>query len=648
MMRVLLFVLLAAAFAGYAFWIYGRAELSVPAGRWLAMARASVFVVILLLLFDVRLPAVGDGDRPARWVLLDASLSMAAVDTDGLRPWEPARERARLLEREGWNVVRFGDGRLRPGAETSAEPDALLSRLAPALETAAESGARQVRVLSDLRFEDAVAVRAALETLPMNVEFERFGGSIANAGIGRFVVPDLLQPDGRPVAELEVHGGALGDSIEVEIFEEDRPVARVRIPAANEGLRSRASVELPSPAEAGRRRFTARVAADAGGSPAGGDALSDDDLAVAYASVGFEEGAVVLVSLRPDWEPRYLLPVLEEVTGLSVVGYLRAGPDRFVRMGSAPDRGPPADSASVRQAAASAALLIVHGLGEGSPSWIAALAGGPGRRLVLPIDAGGAAHLGMDVSPPRPGEWYASPDVPTSPIAGSLAGISLQGLPPLGNVLVPGERSTQPPLQLQLRGAGAPESAVALMNRVEGRAAVMLASGFWRWSMREAGREPYRRFWSGVAGWLLADERVATSRIRPGQWVVPRGAPVVWSLPDDTVGTRIVVSDSGGVVLDTTLLGGQTATRSLPPAAYRYSALDPAGDTLASGRFDVASTNTELLPAPMEPEMPARTAALGAVDDLLGPPLRTTPWPYLLVLLLLCGEWVVRRRSGLR
>jgi hypothetical protein len=31
-----------------------------------------------------------------------------------------------------------------------------------------------------------------------------------------------------------------------------------------------------------------------------------------------------------------------------------------------------------------------------------------------------------------------------------------------------------------------------------------------------------------------------------------------------------------------------------------------------------------------------------------GVPLRTRPWPYLLVIALLCGEWIGRRRSGLR
>ena len=650
MMRVLLFVLLAAALAGYAFWIYERVELSVPAARRLAIARACVLAIVLMLLFDFRLPAFGEGSNPTRWALLDASLSMNATGPDGTRAWEAAAARALELERQGWNVVRFGDGRLRSGSAEGGPADGLGSQLAPALQAAAESGARQVRVLSDLRFEDAVAARAALETLPMSVEFEGFGGPVVNAGIGRFVVPDLLQPDGRPVAEVEVHGGTPGDSIAVEIAEEGRAVATVRLPAPSAGLRSRATVELPTPADQGRRRYTARVVSGAGPSAGGApaDAFPDDDQAVTYTSVGFEEGALVFVSLRPDWEPRYLLPVLAEVTGMSAFGYLRAGPDRFVRLGRTPDRGPPADSAAVRRAMSDAAVLVVHGLGADSPAWISSLVARPGRRLILPADPAGAEAIGVEVAAARPGEWYASPDVPTSPIAGSLAGVALQGLPPLADVMVPTVRAGQPPLHLQLRGAGSPESAFVLLDRPSGRAAVVLASGFWRWSMRDAGREPYRRLWSGVAGWLLADERVASAQARPTRWVVPRGDPIEWSLPGDTVGARIVVSDSTDAVLDTTVVGSGAATPALAPGSYRYAVLTAEGDTTATGRFDVEASTLEMLPAVAAPEAPVRAASLAGTDDALGRPLRTLPWPYLLILLLLCGEWIVRRRSGLR
>jgi hypothetical protein len=79
-----------------------------------------------------------------------------------------------------------------------------------------------------------------------------------------------------------------------------------------------------------------------------------------------------------------------------------------------------------------------------------------------------------------------------------------------------------------------------------------------------------------------------------------------------------------------------------------YAVLTESGDTLGAGRFDVTAVSSEMLPAGVVPEPATRNAALAAAGDGTGRPLRTSPWPYLLVVGLLCGEWVVRRRSGLR
>jgi hypothetical protein len=156
----LLFLVLAGALTAYAFWIYLRVELSVPAARWLAVVRSLALIVLLLLLFDPRMPVNGPGGVPARWALLDASLSMNAAQAVGASPWAAGVARAQALQAEGWNVVRFGAGGLTTFDPETA-PDGLVSELAPALQAAAESGAREVRVLSDLRFTDGVAVRAA-------------------------------------------------------------------------------------------------------------------------------------------------------------------------------------------------------------------------------------------------------------------------------------------------------------------------------------------------------------------------------------------------------------------------------------------------------------------------------------------------------
>jgi len=643
---VLLFLVLAGALTTYAFWIYLRVELAVPAARRLAIIRAVTLVLVLLLLFDPRLPTNGPGGDSGRWVLLDASLSMTAAATDGRSPADVAAARAADLQGDGWRVVRFGTGTVLPlsNAEVPGSTG-LVSELAPVLRTVAEAGAREVRVLSDLRFTDGVAIQTTVETLPITVAFEDLSRPTSNTGVARFSVTDVLQPDESPSAEIEVFGGSPGDSITVEIFEEDQLVARVAAMAPAPGLRATTSVALPVAAESGRRRYRARLTG--GGETS--DGFPSDDEAVTYANIGHQAGALVLVSAVPDWEPRYLLPVLEDVTGLPSVGYLRVGSDRFVRLGSGSERGLTVDSATVRRAAADAALLVLHGLGGDVDPWMAAIAGRPGRRLVLPSNADGAAAVGLRTAEPAAGEWYASPDVPTSPIAGALAGVDLQGLPPLSGVMVPEVRSSLPPLNVQLRGAGAPESAFGLVDRTDGRVAVALASEFWRWAMREHGREPYRRVWSGVVGWLLADEQVAAAEPRPSEWVVARGDDVSWSLAGDSTALQLLVRNGDGIVTDTIVAGGGSATTDpLEAGPYDYAVVDPEGDTVSSGRFDVAEGSLEMLPTSAAPELPVQASGLSGIGDDPGRPIRTSPWPYLLIIMLLCGEWIVRRRSGLR
>lgn len=639
---ILLFAVVATALVAYSYWIYLRVELRVPAGRWLAAIRAAALVLILLLLFNPRLPMGAGSGGATRWVLLDGSLSMQASAPDGRSAWADASDRAEELAAEGWRVVRFGGANLERDSATAGSPGELGSRLGPALAAAAEAGARRVRVLSDARFEDAVAIRSALEALPLEVAFETFGGAVPNVGVARLDVPDLSRPDARPLAEVELFGEGMGDSTTVEIREEGRPVATLTVPTPSPGLRITEAVELPAPEGRGRVRYTASVVAS-------GDGFSEDDEAVAYANVGFESGGLVLVSFRPDWEPRYLLPVLEEVTGLDASGYLRAGPDRYLTLGRAVDRAGPVDSTTVRSAVDDAAIVVVHGLGEDAEGWIRPRVAGGGRRLVFPADPAGAAMAGLEVAGPRAGEWYVSPDVPTSPIAGSLAGLALEGLPPLTDVMVPDERVSTPPLQLQLRGAGSPEAVLALLSGADGRRAVALASGFWRWSMRDGGGEAYRRLWSGVAGWLLADSGMGVTRPRPTRRVFDRGESVRWRLPGDSAAVRIRVSRGDTVVADTTVTGGGDVDMgALEAGAYGYDVTDAAGDTVATGRFDVASTTLEMLPRSAEPTAGNVTAAGGSQDEPAGRPLRTLPWPFLLVIALLCGEWIVRRRSGLR
>lgn len=645
----------------YAFRVYLRAELPVRGRRLLAAARGSALVLILALLFDPPIPQPGapGSTSGARWVLLDASRSMSAA---GGRPWREAVRVADSMAAQGWRVVPFGGARegLRPDTVPPA-PTGPRTRLAPSLERAAESGVARVTVLSDMRFEDRGEVEATLATLaatPLRVTFRDVGGDVVNAGIASFRVPAVGRKGDTATAELELFarsGGA--DSLALEILEEGRPVLTRTVPAPAPGRVERTTVRLPPAREVGWVRYQAAVRIP-------GDAFPSDDNAVAYASVGAPPGGLVVVSLHPDWESRALLSVLEETTGLKAAGYLRVGADRFTPMGRAVRRGVPVDSAAVRRAAGAADVLVVQGLERATDAWGRSLPERAARVLLWPLDASAANALGVHAGPVRDGEWYASGNVPSSPLAADLSGAELRDLPPLTAVLpVSDAPAGSVPLRVQRQGSGPLRPALLLHREGGRREAVVLASGFWRWAARDGdGRDVYRRLWSGVAGWLLTrDARGASGEARPDRRVYGPGQDVRWRIPGGRADSaRLSVVAAGDTVLDTVLAaetagtagtaGTAVSVGALPPGSYAYHVRGP-GHAVAQGRFDVEERSLEMLPARAVPAASdsGRPNGVGASGPVGGTrPLRTSPWPYLLILGLLCAEWVGRRRAGLR
>ena len=643
MIRLLLFLLLAVALAGYAHWVYLRGELAVRSRGRLALLRTSILVLLLALLFDPPLPWGGALRAPPRWALLDVSLSMGA---GGGGAWLDARRRAAELAEDGWTVVAFGAG--LEGVDTSAvEPWAPRTDLASALLRAAEAGVQEVRVLSDLRFGDPVEAGSVMASTGLGVTFEPMGSSVVNAGLGGFTVADQARRMDPVTAEVELFAQGVADSVLLEVREEGRLVLSQAFPAPAPGRRGRWEVALPPPAGEGRQRYAASVHVP-------GDGFPSDDEAVAYMMAGHVEGGLVLVSFRPDWDARALLPVLGEATGLPATGYLRVGPDRFSPMGTAVQRRPPVDSAGVRRAALAADLLVVHGVDAHTDAWGRFLAAARGGRVVVwPLDGAGGDALRFPVGISQAGEWYASPEIPASPLAGDLAGARLQDLPPFTSLLL---SQAQPegrwaPLMVQLRGVGPAQPALVLESSSRGRRAVVLASGLWRWAARDgAAKDAYRSLWSGVAGWLLtSDAGSAAPEVRPERWVTPRGEELRWWIPGaagDSVRLR-VLADSVPV-LDTVVGGGGTVgTGVLPPGTYSFTAEGP-GPVVGAGRLDVEVRTDELFPRAQTLEGMAADVAPGNGATPGGAPLRTRPWPYLVLMLLLFAEWVARRRVGLR
>ena len=651
----LAFGVLAAGAGGFAAWIYVRRELPIPGRGLLGAIRTSILVLVLLLLWDPRLPrGPRSGASEGSWVLLDASASMLAGASEGDASWALALERAGELAEEGAQVLIFGETPQIIAFDPldSLLPTASASRLAPALARAAEAGARDVTVLSDLRLDDPVEAELSSGRSPFAVHFVRTGGPVRNAGVARFELPSRVE-SGQPFSveiALLSEGTGPGDTIGVEVWEEERFVASAGVLPAEPGLLATAAIRLPAPRDIGWLRYRLLVSLP-------GDGFEADDAKSAYTEVDPEEGGLVLLSLQPDWEPRFLLPVLSQVTGLAAAGFLGLSGGRYLRLGSGAQVGPPVDEGEVREALSRADFVIVHGLGAEVPDWVKTTLDEAPRSIVFPSDPAGALASGVEARSRLDGEWYATPDLPPSALAASLSGADLTGLPPLTDILprrTPGRAST--PIPLQRQGLGPVEAALVLNESRGRRRAVVLASGFWRWAFREGpDREAYRRLWAGVAGWLLASApQDGTGDVRPAERVWSSHESMEWRAPGsigEDVGITLTLGDS--VVLDTTVVvdgAGQARTRPLPVAEYAYEITRPGQDgVIGSGRIESEGHSVELLRQSVD-------ISLGSSDKDdarqtrggIGPPLRTHPGPYLLILVLLSAEWIGRRRGGLR
>ena len=646
------FFITACAAVALAVLIYRQRELQVR-GRWiLASLRAGVLLLTLFLVWNPQLPGrLAPQGAADSWVLLDRSMSMSAGEGGGA--WDTARSRARELVAEGARLVTFGE-RVRPLPPDSLgdiSPDEPATRLAAALERAAEAGARRVVVVSDLRVRDPSAAAAVLLRTRADVVLERTGGRVRNVGIPQALAPRAVQSGQDVPLEVVVQGegGDASDSVTVEVREDGRLVASERRALPPDGRQARVNFTLPPPANEGDVRYvvTAKLA---------GDRFSEDDQRILWLTVGPEIRGAVLLSLRPTWEPRFVLPVLQQVTGLQARGYLRLGDGRYlVAAGGTSDRAVVSEE-EVRRAMSRAELLVLHRVGRGAPDWIVEQARTASRLLVFAHDPAGAALAGVEVGTPLPGEWYPTPELPPSPLAADLSGAELTGLPPLSGVLPVLGDDAPGPLTLQRDGQGRSERALTL-TQVNGRRRVtVLASGFWRWGFREGPpREAYRRLWAAVSGWLLANEAVASGMgVRPAAPVVPREQPVDWLAPglaEDSI--RLRIRAGAADVVDTVVVvpaGESFRTHRLPPGRYSFTADRGAGtDREGEGEFDVEIFTDEMLlsPAVLDSASGAGPEALRQAAAV-GRPLRTYALPYVLLLVLLCGEWIGRRRLGLR
>lgn len=644
---------LALAAAAFALWTYLFREPPVRGRLLLALLRAGALLLLVLLVWNPGVPLGAEDDGPiGPTLLVDASLSMTAADTAGRVPWATALDGAAEAAGSGGRVLLFGRSPRVRAADSlpGSEPSDPGSRLAPALEEAAALGARVVRVVSDFRLEDPVAVAAVLEESGVGVRYVDVGGTVRNAAVAEADGPASLEAgDSAAVTVLVAgEGGSATDSVALELRREGGLLAARRVPLPEPGRPERHRLEFRAPEEEGSHRLEVGVElAD--------DGFAADDRRVLFLEVEEARAGLALLSLRPDWEPRFLLPVLEQATGLEARGFLRLAGGRWLPMGEEGDRAEPWTDARVREMAGGAGLLVLHGVTAGAPGWIDELAASSPRTLLFASDPEAAAGAGVETGEAVSAEWYAAGELPASPLSGELSTASFDGLPPLTSLLpAPGGGvAGSVPLRVRRGRQGPPRPALVLAPGDDGRTVVVLASGFWRWAARTGEpRATYRRLWSAAAGWLLEPpDADAVAVVEPARRPSPRGEPVEWRVRGP-VGDRLTLRIESGdsAVVDTTVAepGPTLLTRALPPGRYPYRVGAPGLDEPLAGELEVEEHTAELLRLRVEPPGAAAADPREPVAD--GPlrPLRTHPAPYLALIALLCVEWIGRRRQGLR
>jgi hypothetical protein len=628
---------------------YRRREPSGRGRRTLAVLRGLALAIIVLLVFDPMIPGAGAARRAPTVALVDASLSMRLQAPDGATRWEEAL--AVLAELRPDQVLLFGSGEARPALDPGAvQPDEPRTLAGPALRSALEAGVGRVVLLTDGAVEDADETARLARDAQGRVTVRRVGARTAwNTGLVELEGPSWA----RIGEEAEIRAGVARvgedppDSLTLLLRWEHRELARVRVATPQEGQVSSGALRFVPPEDmAGRTRLD--VALEDGGSE------TDDDERSLYVEIADESAGAVLVSFEADQEPRFLLPVVERALGIPVRGWLALGGERYIRLGAGPEAGLADGPSAVRATVEAADLVILHGIDGQAPAWARTAAG---TRPALLFPRGALDGLPVRLGPLEPGEWYAWDQIPPSPVASFVAGVPSVDVPPLRGVraadVPPGWWA---PLMVWRDRRGDPAPLLVAGEADGRRVAIALGEGYWRWAFSEGRpRVLYDALWSAVAGWLLEEAGgVQPGMVGAAARVVPRGEALRWAIPPNADSVRIALQPlAGGEPVDSVVVAaeGEAVLPPLRPGHYRYQAEAylGGGETAAgAGELTVERYSSEFTrPARLgEPDDEGEAGRVAVPGD--GRSLRTMVWPYVALLALLCAEWVLRRRWGLR
>jgi hypothetical protein len=482
---------------------------------------------------------------------------------------------------------------------------------------AASASERPTIIVTDGEIEDApdlpadILARASIRLFPRT--------PAADLAVTRVTGPSRVAA-GDSIAlqvELESSGGTIPDTASVQVRVGERRIALRRVRLAGGSGRTR--IVVPS-GQVGPGDHLVEVSL-AGWS----DAEPRTDARLHYVSVAPTPG-VVLLAAPGDWDSRFLYRTLRDVAQLPVKGFVRLDAERWRSMNDL--REVPVER--VRQAARGADLLILKGA-------IGTLADGATARGILNWAAAASDESRL------PGDWYLAADG-GSPLAGAFLGLPVDSFPPAVQLTpfdaAPGDLVA---LTARLGRRGAARPAVVVRQEGRTRRVIVAVDGLWRWGFRGGlSEEAYRSWVAASASWLLGGTDAGGGVARVARPVVENGRPMVfeWIGPGPASATAIAWTGVGAPVADTLRFDGAgRAIVWLRPGSYRYRL---AGG--GSGMVAVEEYSDELRPRPLTlAARESRTAVPAGRTSA-----REWPWLYALLVLALAGEWLARRRLGLR
>ncbi|HTD71120.1 MAG TPA: hypothetical protein VK647_11775 [Gemmatimonadales bacterium] len=583
----------------------------------LTALRAVALGALVLLVWNptaARVEAGGGGAPPL--VLLDASLSLAG---HGGR-WRDALDTARALA-QGGVIWRFGE---RVAGFDTLPPTDGASRLAPALDAAAARGG-PVTVVTDGAIADLADIppdlvrRARIVVLPRAPFFDAFVASVE--GPRRVSAGDTIRLRvSYGTAGKRERGNGKGTAV-LEASVTGRRIASRVVALPDSGS---VSTDLTFPAS--RFPLPGWVAVEVGLEGVG-DGESRDDARLFVLEVS-PQPSVVLLASPPDWETRFLARTLEDVARVPVRTFIEAesGGNRWRDAATLESRAP----GDVARAVAGAALVVE----AGDPATFSRFSP-KGAVLLWP----GARRLD--------GDWYVQPPATgPSPLAGALAGVAWDSLPPATSLAeLPPDSLATVALAARLARRGPPRPVVTLSERAGARRAVIAAGGLYRWAFRGgASGDAYRALVAGLVDWLLEQGAGSRERFVPVTYEVPNGMPVLWRWTGSGELRDVVVSLARNAAqrVDTLRFdaGGRAELR-LPPGVYRYAASDGGGAERGVVAVDTYSDE-------WRPAVPVLASQPGTPGErLTSVALRDRWWLFVVAIAAFAAEWAWRRREGL-